>query len=131
MCVKEVGRLYFVIGLLFERVVGKGGVEFCGVYFEGGMVVGMNFWVVYCSKEVFGEDVDKFRLERWLCERERRVKMERCLLMFGVGWRMCLGKNILYLEIYKLILILFWWYWVSFFLKSILNCMLILLIDDV
>ncbi|KAK4646039.1 hypothetical protein QC761_206840 [Podospora bellae-mahoneyi] len=109
-CVKEAGRLHPVIGLPLERVVGKGGVELCGVHFEGGTVVGMNPWVVHRSKEVFGEDADKFRPERWLCERERRVKMERCLLTFGAGRRTCLGKNISYLEIYKLIPTLFWRY---------------------
>ncbi|KAK0667055.1 cytochrome P450 [Cercophora samala] len=109
-CVKEAGRLHPVIGLPLERVVGKGGVELCEVHFEEGTIVGMNPWVVHRNKDVFGNDADEFKPERWLCDRERRVKMERSLLTFGAGRRTCLGKNISYLEIYKLIPTLFWRY---------------------
>ncbi|KAK0739378.1 cytochrome P450 [Apiosordaria backusii] len=98
-CVKEAGRLHPVIGLPLERVVLKGGVELCGQQFEEGTIVGMNPWVVHRNKEVFGDDSDQFVPERWLCDRDRRVKMERCLLTFGAGRRTCLGKNISYLEI--------------------------------
>ncbi|KAK4176240.1 cytochrome P450 [Triangularia setosa] len=109
-CIKEAGRLHPVIGLPLERVVPKGGVELCGQHFEEGTIVGMNPWVVHRDKEVFGDDADEFVPERWLVDRERRVKMERCLLTFGAGRRTCLGKNISYLEIYKLIPTLFWKY---------------------
>ncbi|KAK4198879.1 cytochrome P450 [Triangularia verruculosa] len=109
-CVKEAGRLHPVIGLPLERVVPKGGVELCGQRFEEGTIVGMNPWVVHRDKETFGQDLDEFVPERWLCDRERRVGMERCLLTFGAGRRTCLGKNISYLEICKLIPTLFWRY---------------------
>ncbi|KAK3332588.1 cytochrome P450 [Cercophora scortea] len=113
-CVKEAGRLHPVIGLALERVVPKGGAEICGKRFAEGTIVGMNPWVVHRNKEMFGEDADCWNPDRWLlCDKERRVAMERSLLTFGSGHRICLGKNISYLEIYKLIPTLFSTYEIS------------------
>ncbi|KAK4189133.1 putative cytochrome P450 pisatin demethylase-like protein [Podospora australis] len=113
-CVKEAGRLHPVIGLPLERVVPKGGVELCGRHVPEDTVVGMNPWVIHRSEEVFGPDVDKFYPDRWLrVDKEKRAEMERCLLTFGSGHRTCIGKNISYLEIYKLIPTMFWRYKMS------------------
>ncbi|KAK3369969.1 cytochrome P450 [Podospora didyma] len=102
-CVKEAGRLHPAIGLAMERIVPKGGVELCGQHFPEGTVVGMNPWVIHRDKTVFGLDADDWNPDRWLVDKESRVSMERCLLTFGSGHRTCIGKNISYLEIYKLI----------------------------
>ncbi|KAK3680865.1 cytochrome P450 [Podospora appendiculata] len=113
-CVKEAGRLHPVIGLALERVVPRGGADICGQRFAEGTVVGINPWVVHRNKELYGEDADRWNPDRWLlCDKERRVAMERCLLTFGSGHRICLGKNISYLEIYKLIPTLFLTYEIS------------------
>ncbi|KAI1371584.1 cytochrome P450 [Hypoxylon crocopeplum] len=102
-CVKEAGRLHPAIGLTLERVVPKGGVELCGKNFNEGTVVGMNPWVIHRNKAVFGPDADEWNPDRWLGDKEHRTLMERSLLTFGAGHRTCIGKNISYLEIYKLI----------------------------
>lgn len=102
-CIKEAGRLHPPFGLPLERVVPPEGAVICGEFLKGGTVVGISAWVVHRDRETFGEDCDEWRPERWLCEEGRRRKMENALLTFGGGNRTCLGKNISYLEVYKLV----------------------------
>ncbi|KAK7742384.1 hypothetical protein SLS53_004529 [Cytospora paraplurivora] len=103
-CVKEAERLYSAIGFCLERVVPQGGTQICGQYFAEGTIVGMNPWVIHRDKAIFGPDADVWNPERWLGGDEvQRRKMQNCLLTFGGGSRTCLGKNISYLEIYKLV----------------------------
>ncbi|KAF7521735.1 hypothetical protein G7054_g12368 [Neopestalotiopsis clavispora] len=67
-------------------------------------IVGMNAWVVHRDPEVFGPDADAWRPERWLEGDEARIKrMDAGLLAFGAGHRVCLGKHISYLEVFKLV----------------------------
>lgn len=56
-------------------------------------------------KDIFGEDTDMFRPERYLeCSKETKVEMERTLEMaFGVGRYQCSGKVIALAEIYKVV----------------------------
>ncbi|KAJ5471015.1 Cytochrome P450, partial [Penicillium desertorum] len=103
-CVKEAGRLHPAIGLTLERVVPCGGATICGQSFKAGTIIGMNPWVVHRDREVFGADAGQWNPDRWLdTDAERVTLMENCLLTFGSGTRTCIGKNISYLEIYKLI----------------------------
>ncbi|KAI0442206.1 cytochrome P450 [Xylaria telfairii] len=113
-CVKEAGRLHPPIGLLLERVVPKGGVTLCGKYFKQGTIVGMNPWVVHRNKDVFGHDAHLWNPDRWLGDMGQRILMEKSLLTFGAGHRTCIGKNISYLEIYKLIPTIFARYDITF-----------------
>jgi cytochrome P450 len=116
-CVKEAFRLHPAAGLPLERVVPPQGAEISGEFVKGGTIVGCSAWVIHRRKEIFGEDVEVYRPERWLVgqgsvvvdetERqrdERRIKeMGGVMLHFGMGSRTCIGKNISLLEIYKLV----------------------------
>lgn len=110
-CVKEAFRLHPAPGLPLERVVPAQGAEIAGEFIKGGTIVGCSAWVIHRNKEIFGDDVDAFRPERWLVaegkERageEKRIKdMGSTMLQFGMGSRTCIGKNISLLEMYKLI----------------------------
>ncbi|KAK3349306.1 cytochrome P450-like protein [Lasiosphaeria hispida] len=108
--VKEAFRLHPAPGLPMERIVPEGGLEIAGRYVKGGTIVGCSAWVIHRVKEVFGEDVEAFRPERWLvdptkgADEEQRVKvMNGSMMQFGMGSRTCIGKNISLLEIYKLV----------------------------
>jgi len=68
-------------------------------------VIGANPWVVHRNEEVYGEDVDAFRPERWL--KEANGDLHRFFFAFGAGARMCLGRNISWMEMSKLIPTLF------------------------
>ncbi|KAJ5993316.1 pisatin demethylase [Penicillium sp. IBT 35674x] len=94
----------FIPGIPLERVVPAGGIEVCGKYFRGGTVLGVNAWVAHRDEEVYGVDADDWRPGRWIdAGQEKRKEMERLLFAFGGGSRVCLGRNISYLEMYKVI----------------------------
>ncbi|KAL9031271.1 MAG: hypothetical protein Q9196_000678 [Gyalolechia fulgens] len=113
--IKEAGRLHPPFGLPLERVVPAAGATICGQHFKAGTVVGMSAWVVHRDKDVFGQDAEEWRPERWLEDDvEKRKRMEAGLLTFGAGHRACLGKNISYLEVYKLIPCMLKTYEISF-----------------
>lgn len=92
----EALRLHPAVGMSLPRVVPDGGVQICGQYLPAGCVVGANPWVIHRSKEVYGEDVDAFRPERWM--QEDVGDLHRFFFTFGSGARMCLGRNISWME---------------------------------
>ena len=88
-CIKEAFRVHPAPGLPLERVVPKGGAEIAGVWVEGGTIVGVSAWVVHRRKEIFGEDVEVYRPERWLVDKEKKLEVRpRFDLVFPmrVGW---------------------------------------------
>ena len=63
---KEAMRMHPAVGISMPRYVPSGGAEIGGRYYPEGTVVGVNAWVIHRDREVFGEDADVFRPERWL-----------------------------------------------------------------
>ena len=103
-CIKEAFRLHPAAGLPLERITPPEGINICGEQIPGGTIVGCNAWVIHRRPEVFGEDVDSYRPERWLgISDEKRKEMDGTMFQFGAGARTCIGKNISLLEIYKLV----------------------------
>ena len=103
-CIKEAFRLHPAAGLPLERVTPPAGIEICGQKIPGNTIVGCNAWVIHKRPEIFGDDVESYRPERWLeVGDEKRKEMDGTLFQFGAGSRTCIGKNISLLEIYKLI----------------------------
>lgn len=113
-CIKEAFRMHPAPGLPMERIAPEPGVEIAGHYVKGGTIVGCSAWVIHRRPEIFGEDVDDYRPERWLVEEgledEERARMEEKIkkmnanmVQFGMGSRTCIGKNISLLEVYKLV----------------------------
>lgn len=72
-----------------------------GKFIPGGTNIGQNSWSLLRRTEIFGEDVDVFRPERWLeAEPTRRAEMTRTLeLVFGYGRWICAGKHVAWVEI--------------------------------
>lgn len=86
------------------RVIPEGGLTLAGRYFPAGTVVGINPWVSNFNPSVFGPDAALFRPERWVqSSDEQMTKMNEYFLTFGKGPRTCIGKNISFLELNKLI----------------------------
>ncbi|KIX10083.1 uncharacterized protein Z518_01164 [Rhinocladiella mackenziei CBS 650.93] len=103
-CIKEALRMHPAVGLLLERHVPKGGVTLGDHFLPEGTIVGVNPWVAARNRQVYGEDADNFRPERWLeASPEQLAAMDRASLTFGHGARSCIGKNISMLEITKLV----------------------------
>jgi len=102
--VQESFRLHPAAGLVLERVVPAQGIEVLGERIPGGTIVGCNAWVLHRRPEVFGEDVDAFRPERWIeAGPEKLREMKATMFQFGAGARTCIGRHISTLEIYKLV----------------------------
>ncbi|KAJ4402807.1 hypothetical protein N0V82_010741, partial [Gnomoniopsis sp. IMI 355080] len=102
--IKEGLRLHPATGLPLWRQVPSGGATLCGTYFPEGTNVGVNSWVMHHNRDVFGDDADEFRAERWLDSPKDRLRtMNDMFMPFGLGSRTCIGKNISLLEISKLI----------------------------
>jgi cytochrome P450 len=74
---KEAMRMRPGVGISMTRHVPEGGTHIDGQWYPGGTRVGVNAWVVHENKQVFGQDADIFRPERWL-EADSKV-MERHL----------------------------------------------------
>jgi cytochrome P450 len=97
-------RMHPAVGLLLERVVPEGGIQFGDTWLPRGTVVGMNPWLAARDKSTYGDDAYQYRPERWLEADEEQLKiMDRNFLAFGGGTRTCLGRNISMLEMSKLV----------------------------
>ncbi|KAK5160577.1 hypothetical protein LTS14_001589 [Recurvomyces mirabilis] len=93
----EALRLHPAVGMSLPRTVPQGGANIAEHYLPAGSVVGANPWVVHRNREVFGDDVEAFRPERWLDE-DKKGDMHRYFFAFGSGARTCIGRNISWLE---------------------------------
>jgi cytochrome P450 len=111
--VREGLRIHPPITDVVPKKVPEGGDTFTinrRVYFlPGGTNIGYNVLGVQHDKELFGEDADYFRPERWLLngdasQHDRLAAMKRTTeMIFGYGKYQCLGKPIAWLEIRKII----------------------------
>src|SRR5438132_710019 len=76
-CLKEAMRVRPAVGLNITRLVPPEGAELDGEKFPGGVAIAVNGWVLHRDREVFGDDADDFRPERWLEDEERAKRMDR------------------------------------------------------
>lgn len=95
-------RLRPVIGLGLPRVVPKDGCTVSATPLPAGTTISAWPWVVHRDAAVFGPDADAFRPERWL-DPEAAAAMHRCSIGFGMGARLCIGKNVSWLEMLKVL----------------------------
>ena len=101
-CHLEVTRFYPSTPMIIPRYVSEGGMDLYGMHAPAGAEIGANPYVIQRDKKMFGEDADVFRPERWLEDEARALHMEKHILTWGYGTRICLGKNIALMETYKL-----------------------------
>jgi len=76
-CLKEALRLRPAVGVNITRVVPPGGADIDGKWYPGGVNVAVNAWVTHRDTALFGEDVDTFRPERWLEDKDKARLMEK------------------------------------------------------
>ena len=78
---KEAMRLHPGVGFPLERFVPDGGDTICGQYLPAGAIVSISAPVVHNNKEVWGDDADEFRPERWIDSDAEQLKlMDRSFL---------------------------------------------------
>jgi len=110
-CIREGLRANVPVSPGFAKVVPEGGDTLGGKHVPGGTRVYHNTCGVMRNREVFGEDVDVYRPERWLIDEmegkgtERQERLTRMLkdidLNFGYGKWGCLGRVIAEHELNK------------------------------
>ncbi|KAI1747498.1 cytochrome P450 [Xylaria castorea] len=88
----------------FPKKVPAGGDMICGRFVPGGTDIFVNLWSMLRNKEVFGDDAEVFRPERFLeCNEEKRSELMRNVdLAFGHGRWQCPGKTLAALELNKI-----------------------------
>jgi cytochrome P450 len=111
--VREALRYHPAVAMPLERYVPKDGLTLPdGRCVPAGCIVGINPYIVGRNRSVWGDDADVFRPERWERDKTRETEQEyqeRLRLMndadltFGGGSRVCIGKNLGLLEVYKVL----------------------------
>lgn len=64
--IKEALRIHSATGLPMQRIVPAEGTTIAGRFIPGGSTVGINAWVAHRNKQVYGQDADDWRPERWM-----------------------------------------------------------------
>jgi len=100
-CVRETMRLSPSAPNIFPRLAPKGGLELFGKFVPEGCEVTCNPWIVHRDKSVFGDDAEEFRPERWIEDPEKAKLMNKYSMTFGYGARICLGREIANMELFK------------------------------
>ena len=103
--IKEGLRIWPPITGLMSKVVPPGGDTYRGMEIPAGTVIGYSAFGLSRNKEVWGDDADVFRPERWLegTREEMRAKEAAVDLVFGHGRWLCLGKNVAFVELNKVL----------------------------
>jgi cytochrome P450 len=112
--VREALRILPGVSLPLERYVPPGGFQLAdGRFIPEGATVGINPYVIARNQSVWGADADQFRPERWLRDeaggesegafRQRLQTMNDADLSFGGGSRVCIGKHLGLVQVYKVV----------------------------
>ena len=102
--IKEGLRIHPPVPALTSKEVPPEGDIWKGVYLPPGTKVGVCMLGVMRDKNIWGEDADEFKPERWIGVGEEKLKeMESTLnLVFSNGRWQCLGREIAVMELNKI-----------------------------
>lgn len=102
-CIKEGLRLNPPATNLFARVIPEGGKVIDGHLIPEDTEVTSHAYAMQRDKGLYGEDSETFNPDRWLGSEKKNFEFEAAQFTFGVGPRVCLGKDIAIMELYKLL----------------------------
>jgi benzoate 4-monooxygenase len=95
--INEALRIHSTSAIGLPRLVPEGGFTICGKYFPPGTVLSVPSFTIHRDKDVWGEDADFFRPERWF-ERDQAA-MQKTFNPFSFGPRACVGRNLASMEL--------------------------------
>ncbi|KAF2031006.1 pisatin demethylase [Setomelanomma holmii] len=102
--INESLRTHPAAGLALERIVPANGLHIGETVIPGGTNIGCNAWVLHLDEHIWGPHPDEWKPERWTdATANQKAEMKNSLFTFGAGARTCIGKNVSYLEMYKLV----------------------------
>lgn len=106
--INEALRLFPPSGASQQRMVPAGGAVIDGYYIPAGKTVAVSPWSSTRSRLNFQEP-DAFRPERWLDEDEKHANDRLAASVpFGNGPRVCVGRNLAYMEMRLIAAQLLW-----------------------
>lgn len=91
-CIRESLRHDPSIVSYLPRQIDTDGVEVQGRWIPKGTEIGASPYAISHDRNLYGEDVDVFRPERYLEDPEWAAKVARHEFIFGYGPRNCIGK---------------------------------------
>ncbi|KAK5047475.1 hypothetical protein LTR84_006571 [Exophiala bonariae] len=97
----EANRIHPVVAQSLPRIVPEGGLQVEGHSLPAGTIIGSSPYVLGRSEHIYGQDAKMFRPERWL--EGDRSQLLSGFLAFGGTSRMCLGKNLVWIEVSKVV----------------------------
>ncbi|KAM5532170.1 hypothetical protein V8D89_014195 [Ganoderma adspersum] len=103
--INEALRIHSTSGIGLPRLVPEGGLTVCGRFFPEGTVLSVPTYTIHRDREVWGEDVDAFRPERWF-ERDKNL-VQKTFNPFSFGPRSCVGRNLANLELLVIVASIF------------------------
>ncbi|RFU25664.1 hypothetical protein B7463_g10674, partial [Scytalidium lignicola] len=104
-CIDEGMRLHSTSAIGLPRIVADGpGVDFNGVHFPPGTVLSVPSYTIHHMQEIWGDDVEEFKPDRWLNLTSRQ---KTCFNPFSYGPRACVGQNVAIMELQLIIGTLF------------------------
>lgn len=99
-CINEGLRIHSTSALGLPRLVPKGGMAVEGVTFPEGTILSVPSYTIHRDTEVWGDDIEDFRPERWLgLDGDRKELINKTFNPFSVGPRACVGRNLAFLEL--------------------------------
>ncbi|KAI1197064.1 cytochrome P450 [Nemania serpens] len=95
--IDETLRIHSTSGIGLPRQIppDSPGIHLQGYYFPAGTILSVPTYSIHHSKEIWGEDADEFRPERWEAATPRQ---RNAFIPFSHGPRSCVGRNVAEME---------------------------------
>lgn len=108
-CIDEALRLAPAVPAHLPRQVLPGGLTIDGHYFPAGTVVGTSAYAIHHDPSYFPAPYS-FYPERWLADEASVAIARSAFCPFTLGTRMCIGRNLAYMELTLTLARLLWTY---------------------
>ena len=90
-----------------ERSVPPDGTTIDGHHLPAGAIVEWQVDALHCDSDIYGEDVEDFRPERWLVPNtQKRKRMEHGLLAFNISRLTCVPVRAVWLELKNVVILI-------------------------
>ncbi|GKT50324.1 cytochrome P450 monooxygenase lolP1 [Colletotrichum spaethianum] len=107
--IKEGLRIFPPVAGIMAKEAPAAGDTWKGQFIPGGTRIGWSVWSMFRREDVWGNDAQEFRPERWLAEEqggttptEKLREMESTIdLAFSYGKYQCLGRPVALIELNK------------------------------
>ncbi|KAF8633143.1 hypothetical protein AX17_004644 [Amanita inopinata Kibby_2008] len=96
-CINEALRIHSTSAQGLPRVVPEGGLTVLDQFFPQGTILSVPSYTIHRDTNVWGEDVEAFRPERWF-ERDANA-IQKTFNPFSIGPRACVGRNLAFMEL--------------------------------